>query len=585
VNLPTAKPQRDGVHYRLWAPLHESLSVKVAERGIRLVRGEEGIFSGVDHQGKAGDLYRFKLPDGRMLPDPGTNFQPEGVHGPSEVIDHDSFRWPAANFKAPSLSDLVIYECHLGTFTPEGTFAAAVAKLPHLKNLGANAIEIMPVADFAGRWNWGYDGVCLYAPARCYGRPDDMKRFIAAAHGLGLAVILDVVYNHFGPDGNYWESYSDEFFVKGGANIWGKTINFASRHVRQFFLGNIAHWMEHYRIDGFRLDATHAIIDPSQSPILAEIAEEVRERGGFTIAEDERNLAALISSPPIGAGIDAAWADDFHHVIKVALTGERFAHFRSYKGTPQELLDTIQNGWLFRGQSYPQWNKPRGTDCAHLAPAKFVYCISNHDQVGNRPLGERLNHLVSHEAYAAASALLCLLPYTPMLWMGQEWSASTKFCFFTDHAGEIGRNVSKGRLKEFEHFGADFGPDVLARMPDPQDEATFYDSKLNWSEVATPGHREVLDLYKRFLEFRRTRLPNRNRDDWSAILHGDILEIQYEEPSGKIRIFCDLFGGHEVKLDETKWVIELSSGKNASICDNHIRFTTPETIVLRALSQ
>jgi maltooligosyltrehalose trehalohydrolase len=585
VNLQTAKPRRDGVHYRVWAPLHESLSVQVGRREVPLAREEDGLFKGVDSDGKAGDLYCFKLPDGRTLPDPGTHFQPQGVHGPSEVIDHDSFRWPASNFKTPVCGDLVIYECHVGTFTPEGTFVAAITKLPHLKNLGVNAIELMPVADFAGRWNWGYDGVCLYAPARCYGRPEDMKHFVAAAHEVGLAVILDVVYNHFGPDGNYWESYSGEFFVEGGANIWGKTINFSSSRVREFFLGNIAHWMDHYRIDGFRLDATHAIVDHSRPHILSEIAAEVRKHGGFTIAEDERNLAALVSAPPNGIGIDAAWADDFHHVVKVALTGERFAHFRSYEGTPRELLDTIQNGWLFRGQNYPQWNKPRGTECADLAPAKFIYCISNHDQVGNRPLGERVNHLVSPEAYAAASALLCVLPYTPMLWMGQEWAASTKFCFFTDHAGEIGRNVSKGRLKEFEHFGADFGADVLARMPDPQNETTFYDSKLNWNEIATPRHREILELYKRFLEFRRTRLPNRDRDHWTALLHGNILEIQYDEPNGPVRILCDLFGGNELKLDETKWSIELSSGKNASISDNRIRFATPETVVLRALSQ
>ena len=579
--MQSAKPQQDGVHYRVWAPLHKTLHVVInGDRELELMRDSEGIFTGVDANGRAGDLYQFKLPDGNLLPDPATHFQPQGVHGPSEVIDHAAFRWPRNDFKAPPLRNLVIYECHIGTFTPEGTFASASSKLTYLKELGVTAIQIMPVADFGGRWNWGYDGVCLYAPTRNYGRPEDMKRFVAAAHEAGLAVILDVVYNHFGPDGNYWESYSDEFFVKGDANIWGKTINFASRHVREFFITNVAHWMEHYHIDGFRLDATHAIVDKSEPHILSEIAEEVRRRGGFTIAEDERNLAKLITPAPNGVGIDAAWADDFHHVVKVALTNERFAHFRSYEGTPQELFDTVENGWLFRGQVYPQWKKPRGTECAQLPPEKFVYCISNHDQVGNRPLGERLNHLVSAEAYAAASALLCLLPYTPMLWMGQEWAASSMFCFFTDHAAEIGRNVSKGRLKEFEHYGADFGKDVLRRMPDPQDPNTFYNSKLNRSEIGHADHQRVLDLYKRCLKFRRDVLIRRGRGDWKAYLHGHVLEIAYDTQDFLTRVICDLYGGGEIQIDDAIWKIELASGNSALLSGNWLKFEKPETVVL-----
>jgi maltooligosyltrehalose trehalohydrolase len=574
--MQSAKPESDGVHYRVWAPRHETLSVVVSGCEIAMTRGADGVFMAIDDRGAAGDLYQFKLPDGKRLPDPGTHFQPQGVHGPSEVIDHGAFEWPGAKFAAPALDDLIIYECHVGTFTPEGTFAAAIEKLPYLKELGVTAIQIMPVGDFGGRWNWGYDGVCLYASTRNYGRPEDLKRFVAAAHGVGLAVILDVVYNHFGPDGNYWESYSDEFFVKGDSNIWGKTIDFASKHVREFFIGNVAHWMQHYHVDGFRLDATHAIIDKSRPHILTEISDEVRKRGGFTIAEDERNMAALVSPKPEGLGIDAVWADDFHHVVKVALTGERFAHFRSYEGTPDELHETVANGWLFRGQEYPQWKKPRGTDCAHLGAEKFVYCISNHDQVGNRPLGERLNHLVSAEAYAAASALLCLLPYTPMIWQGQEWAASTTFCFFTDHAGKIGENVSKGRLNEFKHYGADFGEDVIARMPDPQDPKTFTNSKLNWSEVTQTVHSETLELYKRLLKFRRNELKQRGRGQWRARLHGSALEIEYDDR----RVLCDLHGKAEIRLDGD-WAIELSSGHSARVENNTLKFTKAETLVLK----
>jgi maltooligosyltrehalose trehalohydrolase len=574
--MQSAKAEKDGVHYRVWAPKHESLSVMVGGREIAMARAADGVFTTIDEPGSAGDLYQFKLPDGRMLPDPGTHFQPHGVHGPSEVIDHDAFRWPRANFMAPALHDLIIYECHIGTFTPEGTFASAIGKLSYLKDLGVTAIQIMPVADFAGRWNWGYDGVCLYAPTRNYGRPEDFKRFVAAAHDIGLAVILDVVYNHFGPDGNYWESYSDEFFVKGDSNIWGRTINFTARPVREFFIGNVAHWMDHYHIDGFRLDATHAIVDKSKPHILTEIAAEVRKRGGFTIAEDERNMAALVSPQPEGLGIDAVWADDFHHVVKVALTGERFAHFRSYEGTPKELHETVENGWLFRGQIYPQWQKPRGTECAQLDPAKFIYCISNHDQVGNRPLGERLNQIVSPEAYAAASALLCLLPYTPMIWQGQEWAAATMFCFFTEHAGEIGKNVSKGRLNEFKHYGADFGEDVIARMPDPQDPTTFTNSKLNWSELGKANHRDTLELYKRLLKFRRDELKKRGRGDWKARVHGSVLDIEYSDR----RVLCDLYGNNEMKL-EGAWEVEFSSGNSARIENGVMKFSKPETLVLK----
>jgi maltooligosyltrehalose trehalohydrolase len=574
--MQSAKPQKDGVHYRIWAPNHQSLSVVVAEREIPMARASDGTFAAVDPLGNVGDLYEFKLPIGQTLPDPGTHFQPQGVHGPSEVIDHSTFRWPRTNFKAPPLSELIIYECHIGTFTTEGTFGAAVEKIPYLKELGVTTIQIMPVADVGGRWNWGYDGVCLYAPTRNYGRPDDLKRFVAAAHEAGLAVILDVVYNHFGPDGNYWESYSDEFFVKGDSNIWGKTINFGSRHVREFFINNVAHWMEHYHIDGFRLDATHAIVDKTKPHILTEISDEARRRGGFTIAEDERNMAALVSPKPEGLGIDAVWADDFHHVVKVAVTNERFAHFRSYEGVPKELHETVENGWLFRGQTYPQWKKPRGAECAHLDPSKFIYCISNHDQVGNRPLGERLNQIVSPEAYAAASALLCLLPYTPMLWQGQEWAASTTFCFFTDHAGEIGKNVSKGRLNEFKHYGADFGEDMIARMPDPQDPNTFYNSKLKWDELRQGIHNDTLELYKRLLMFRRTELTRRGRGDWKTRLHGKTLEIEYASH----RIVCDLYGGNEVKLVGS-WSIELSSGSAARIDNDTLKFAKPETLVLK----
>jgi maltooligosyltrehalose trehalohydrolase len=301
---------------------------------------------------------------------------------------------------------------------------------------------------------------------------------------------------------------------------------------------------------------------------------QIRERGGFTIAEDERNWAGLITAENSGTGLDAAWGDDFHHVVKVALTNERFAHFRSYAGTPRELLEIVQNSWLFRGPMYPQWQRPRRTPCAHLRPEQFIFCISNHDQFGNRPLGERLNHLVSEESYAAASALLRLLPYTPMLFTGQEWAASTSFCFFTDHAGELGKNVSKGRLKEFQGYKADFGADILAKMPDPQKESTFLDSKLLWNDLQQKPHQRILETCRAFLTARREHLDAsvRSRENWSVdLIDGAILSLRYKTSHGILLILSDLKGGHTAPWQGV-WRKILSSqdalGGGAPLSDN-----------------
>lgn len=585
MNEQSARPGADGVRYRIWAPKHERGEAVVVNRAgetIRVVlldRSKDGVFTGADPLGRAGDLYKFRFA-GNAFPDPASHFQPYGVHGPSEVIDHRAFTWPAKKFESPGLKNLVIYECHIGTFTSEGTFEAAIARIPHLVELGVTALQIMPVADFAGNRNWGYDCVSLYAPARAYGRPEDFKRLIAAAHAAGLAVILDVVYNHFGPDGNYLETYTDQFFSTQPGNIWGKNINFdgrGSEHVRDFFLSNIVHWMEHYRIDGFRLDATHAIKDSSEPHILSEIAREVSLRGGFAIAEDDRNLASMLEPREKGGyGIGAAWADDFHHIVKVRLTGERFAHFLSFEGKTDELKQVLENGWLYIGQNFPYWKKPRGTPCAHLGPEQFVYCISNHDQAGNRPLGERLNHLVSDQSYRAASALICLVPYTPMLFMGQEWAASTPFCFFTDHAGRIGENVSKGRLNEFRHYEANYSEDVLSRMPDPQLEKTFLDAKLKWSEVA---HNTTLELYKSALAFRhRVLTPEaRARGAFRIETQGEALLIHYPDAI----VVCDLKGGASATLPEGRWRIAVAAnGPAGGEVSGAITCQGPQTLAL-----
>lgn len=578
--LQSARPGPGGVAYSVWAPNHDQVEVDVNGRHVPLTRDVRGFHRGADPHGKAGDLYKFALSGKAGLPDPAAHFLPQGVHGPGEVIDHGAFEWPKTDleFQRPALDQLVIYELHIGAFTREGTFRAAIDRLSHIRQLGANAVQLMPIGDFAGRRNWGYDGVSLFAVSHNYGRPEDFKAFVAAAHGEGLAVILDVVYNHFGPDGNYLEAYANSFFSSQPGNIWGKSINFDgsdSEAVRAFFVANVIHWMERYHVDGFRLDATHAIVDNSRSHILSEIASEVRRRGGFTIAEDERNWNQLVQAN--GIGIDAVWADDFHHVVKVGLTGEKFAHFTSYEGSGRELVDTLRNGWLFRGQIYQQTGKARGTQCAMLEAEKFVYCISNHDQVGNRPLGERLNHLVSRDAYAAASALLCCVPYTPMIFMGQEFSASTPFCFFTDHRGEIGENVSKGRLAEFKHYKANFSAETLAGMPDPQLEKTFLDSKLDWNDLNDPNRREILRVYRDFLAFRRKRLgpAARRREAWRVELWDEsVIAIFY----GEILVISDLFGGRNCTLPAGRWRGVLSSKGRTNW--ERLEFESPETVVM-----
>lgn len=499
-----------GVVYRVWAPRHRRVGVSIGggnepARQITLQAEGDGYFAGLDPDGRAGDLYEYEIENSRVA-DPASRFQPLGVEGPSQVIDPRAHTWVTPGWRPPPLKGRVIYELHVGTFTREGTFLAAIDRLDYLVDLGVNAIELMPLADFAGDRNWGYDGVMLFAPARCYGRPDDLRALVDAAHARGIAVIVDVVYNHFGPVGNVLPRFSADYLHPSRESGWGRALNFDGENcqpVREFFVQNACMWLDEYHADGLRLDALHAIEDSSPVHIIAEIAAAVHVRGGFVVGEDERNDALAITPRPEGGwGLDGVWADDFHHTLRVALTGQREAHFGSYSGRPDEWVRTLQDGWFFQGQVFPQWERPRGTPCAQLAPERFVYCISNHDQVGNRPLGDRLHDVVSPEAYRAVSMLLCLSPYTPMLFMGQEWAAGTPFPFFTDHPGEVGRNVSKGRLNEFREKKAVYGDEVIARMPDPQAESTFRSAKLNWDERAQPRHATVLALYRECLQLR-----------------------------------------------------------------------------------
>jgi maltooligosyltrehalose trehalohydrolase len=558
-------------------------------------KDELGWFEVLDVQGKAGDLYEFEL-DGKLtLPDPASRFQPNGVYGPSQVIDGKSYSWKDKNWKRPELADLIIYELHVGTFTGQGTFVSAIDRLQHVRDLGANTVELMPAGEFPGERNWGYDVVLPFAPAHSYGTPEDLRRLVDAAHGLGLAVIMDVVYNHVCGEPNVLEMTSPRYFDKEDGNAWGSALNFdgpESAAVREFFIQNAEYWLEEFHVDGLRLDATHAIRDNSQTHILSRIAEEVRLHGGFVIAEDDRNDGRLLR--PVaegGLGMDATWADDFHHVMKMKLKPEPIGHFASYAGTLEELKDAIEHGWLFRGQEFRQWKKPRGTEAIGRPASQFVYCLSNHDQTGNRPIGERLNHLIDARAYRAASMFFLLLPYTPMLFMGQEWAAGTPFVFFTDHGGKFGAGVSEGRLREFKKFGSEWQAEMIARMPNPEDTAAFQQSKLDWREIETPAHQLVLALYRVCLRLRNEDpvLRRRGRSDWKVWTDHGCIFLRFGLAREPARLLVAHFDeGADVTI-EPGWQTRLSSemrcfgGADQVFHDEaggRISFVGPATILL-----
>ena len=527
-----ARPSTGGVNFRVWAPDRKVVTVVLYEgaeaRDVHpLAQEEGGYWSGHIRGIGPGAEYMYRLDDSTDRPDPASRYQGQGVHGPSTVVD-PAFPWTDSAWHGLPYPEMVIYELHTGTVTPAGTFEALIERLPDLRELGINTIEIMPVADFPGDRNWGYDGVDLYAPARVYGGPTGLKRLVDAAHAHGLAVILDVVYNHLGPSGNYLRDYAQDYFTTRHHTSWGDALNYdgpRSRAVRDFFVENALHWAHEYHVDGLRLDATHAIVDDSPVHLLEELVTRIRdtlppERHFAIIAEDGRN-EALLARPRTagGMGLDGIWADDFHHSVRVTLTGEHEGYYRAYRGGAEELATTLRDGWLYQGQPVPPEGKPRGTPAADLPPAAFVHCIQNHDQIGNRALGNRLNDDVSPAAYRAASALLLLGPYLPLLFMGQEWAASTPFQFFTDHEPDLGRLVTAGRRKEFEHFSAFSGEEV----PDPQAPATFERSKLRWHERNAEPHAGVLRLYRDLLDLRR-RLPalrNQARDSYSVHPAGD----------------------------------------------------------------
>jgi len=528
-----------GVLFRLWAPSAGSINLLLPESdSLQMPMREEadGWFSVLAPQVKAGTLYQFQLEDGLLVPDPASRYQPQDAHGPSQVIDPAGYEWQDGEWRGLPWEEAVLYELHVGTFTPEGTFQAAKSKLDFLVDLGVTAVELMPVADFSGSRGWGYDGVLPYAPDSRYGRPDDLKDFIDTAHAKGLMVFLDVVYNHFGPDGNYLHCYAKSFFDESKHTPWGAAINFQGpREVREFFIQNALYWLQEYHFDGLRLDAVHAIEDDSELHILQELAERVRreipsERHVHLVLENDDNRSTWLKLP--NGSFDAQWNDDFHHAAHVIATEDASGYYSDYAGiaghqnadygadhsSPGSTLESaavaylgrcLTEGFAYQGEFSAYREKNRGESTNGLSMTAFVNFLQNHDQIGNRAFGERLSKLAPPEATRTLWEVMLLAPSIPMLFMGEEWQAETPFLYFCDFNPELNRLVTEGRRNEFARFPQFSDPQVREQIPDPCALYTFEASRLRWEELHSPQHQEWLTLCRRLLGVRRREIVPR----------------------------------------------------------------------------
>jgi maltooligosyltrehalose trehalohydrolase len=499
-----------GVHFRLWAPLAQQVSV-IFENGdsVLLSAESDGYFAGNAPDAKSGDKYKYRLNEGEAFPDPASKYQPDGPHGFSQIVDATTFLWSDDNWKGIRLEGQVIYEIHLGTFTSGGTWGSASEKLTYLKETGITLIEVMPVAEFPGKYGWGYDGVQLFAPASIYGTPDDMRRFIDQAHQIGLGVILDVVYNHLGPDGNYLGKYSDDYFTDKHKTDWGRAINFDGHHcgpVREYFLANAGYWIREFHLDGLRLDATQDIHDDCQPHILAEINQAARLAAGkrsiVLIGENEPQDTRLIKPLSSGGyGLDGLWNDDYHHSAMVALTGKADAYYTDYRGTAQEFLSAVKYGYLYQGQFYQWQEKRRGSSTLGLPRASMITFIQNHDQIANSARGQRIHELTSPGMYKALMAVTLLAPGTPLLFQGQEFQSSSRFLFFADHKTELAEKIREGRRKFLAQWRSLRLPYMQSCFDDPAAKATFARCILDYSEVE--AHAAEYALHRDLLRLRR----------------------------------------------------------------------------------
>jgi maltooligosyltrehalose trehalohydrolase len=531
------------VRFRLWAPAARQVELCLGDVNrsthIPLDRREDGWFELVTDAAKPGTQYRFRINDALKVPDLASRFQPRDVHGPSEVIDPNAFFWLDQDWRGRRWEEAVIYELHVGAFTPGGTFAAARERLDYLAELGITAIELMPVSDFPGQRNWGYDGVYPFAPDSSYGRPEDLKELVQSAHSRGMMVLLDVVYNHFGPEGNYLGTYAPQFFTDRHPTPWGDGLNFdgpESRTVRDFFIQNALYWLTEYHIDGLRLDAVHAIADESAPDILTELADTVRssfapERQIHLVLENDRNQARYLQRTTTGQchprTYTAQWNDDIHHALHVLITDEKDGYYVDYAERPLDQLGRcLVEGFAYQGETSAHRNDAlRGEPSKGLPPTAFVSFLQNHDQIGNRAFGERLVKLADRRAVRAAMEIVLLAPSPPLLFMGEEFGAQTPFLFFCDFGKDLAAAVTAGRRNEFAHFTRFNNPAERERIPDPNAATTFEASRLNWSVIGQSQSEDWLGFYRRLLKLRSDsivpHLSNACRIEANYELHRD----------------------------------------------------------------
>ncbi len=578
--------------YRVWAPDAKAVEVEVGDPG-HAERMPMAATSGGWWEADAPDVcpgtdYRFVLDGGDPLPDPRSPWQPQGVFGPSRTVDHGAFPWHDREWQAPPLSAAVIYEMHIGTFTPDGTFASAIDRLDHLRALGITHLELMPVSDFPGKHGWGYDGVDLYAPHSAYGGPDGLKRLVDACHAKGLAVLLDVVYNHLGPSGNFLARFGP-YFTDRLQMPWGPAMNLdgpESDEVRRFLCDNARMWLRDYHFDGLRLDAIHAIVDTSAVHFLEQLADEVDELSAETgrhlvlIAESDLNDPRIVRSREAGGyGVDAQWSDDFHHALHAVLTGERNGYYADF-GTLGDVAYALRHAYVYDGR-YSAYRKRRhGRPIAGLSGWRFLGYLQNHDQIGNRARGERSSALMPAERLKVAAALVCLSPFVPMLFQGEEWGASSPFQYFTDHQDvELARAVSKGRRNEFAAFGWD-----SAQVPDPQDVATFERSRLDWSELDREPHASLFEWYRQLIQLRKA-VPALNTGRL------DQVQADYDEGArwlalrrGSVCAACNLSASAQrIPLPHgARWTMLLASKADARLDDSGLELAPDSVAILSA---
>ncbi|XGV98255.1 MAG: malto-oligosyltrehalose trehalohydrolase [Leptolyngbya sp. BL-A-14] len=567
----------DRCRFTVWAPLHQQVAVSTITPNRRVLPMQSvgsGYWQAIAEDIAPGTQYFYQLDEDLERPDPASQFQPDGVHGPSQVVDHTTFHWSDQHWSSIPLEDFILYELHTGTFTPEGTFEAIIPRLPELKELGINAIELMPIAQFPGNRNWGYDGTYPFAVQNSYGGPDGLKRLVDACHQQGMAIVLDVIYNHFGPEGSYFSDYGP-YFTEKYNGIWGSALNFdgaQSYPVRQYFIQNARYWFETYHIDMLRLDATDHIIDLTAKHFLQELTEHIAQlsdkgRKFYLVAENDVNDVRLLRTLEQGGyGLDAQWNDGFHHCVHTLLTGEQIGYYQDY-GTCGQLAKAMKHGFVFSWEYSPFRDRWHGSDSSAIPGHQFVVCIQNHDQVGNRMLGDRLTHLVSFDALKLGAATLFLSPNIPLLFMGEEYGEDAPFLYFVSHTDpNLVEAVRAGRKREFSHFHLE------GEYIDPQSEETFQRSQLQWEHRHEGKHRVLREFYQRLIQLRRSipALKKLDKHNLEAVALEEEKVILLHRWTADSQIFCLMnFSQNAVsftpKIPDGNWQKKLDSADKACL--------------------